>query len=232
MVQRHAWLGLLNVIVVVMMATALSDCNGKSGQSSTTTPTPVLMDVTFSDGAFADPEWETVVQVLGSGGGDGGASQQAAGGTPGSYRQVIATKEATSGDSGSTWVFSFKRTAVYTPSSAGAIRVMDFAVDGLQFVQGDISGGTVALALRQGSQVYWGPYGNAGILLPERSWTRKTATNLSSSDFRTPESSAAHPDFTQSGGAITVGVLYEVFTQGPFVTRTAGLDNWSVTIRH
>jgi hypothetical protein len=143
---------------------------------------------------------------------------------------------AGTGQSGATWVFSFKPLATYSPAQQGAITSIDFAVDGIQFVQADTSGGSVALALQQGGTRYYAPHPQSPggqLAVPERSWTPKARSGLVQSDFRDNDLTGRPLDFSASGASITLGFVYWVSTpiDGGLSARTAGFDNWTVTVR-
>jgi hypothetical protein len=216
--------------------------DGPSGGSPLPTPTPSTSPLVFTDQTFAPGDWPTgatEIIVVGPTGGSGSASQQTGGGNSGAYREVVASKNGTAGtgQSGATWVFSFKPAATYNPTQQGAVTSIDFAVDAMQFVQADVSGGSVALALPQGGTRYYAPHpqspGGGQLAVPERSWTRKARTGLMQSDFRDNDQTGRALNFSASGGPITLGFVYWVSTpiDGALSARTAGFDNWTVTVR-
>jgi hypothetical protein len=228
-----------------MVAVALLDCNqnastAPSGSNPSTTPS--TGPVTFTDQNFSNADWSEVVRVtqsVSSTGGSGSASQQSSGGVGGSaYRQVLARKEPTTGERGSTWVYSFKSQATYNPSSQRAITSIDFSISGKQFVSANVSGGSVALALRQGGVLYFAPHPQSpGGQLPveQRDWEPEMRTGLLQTDFRDHDLMGRQLDFAVTGGNIELGFVFWVSTipvedgGGPS-DRTAGFDNWSVTI--
>lgn len=232
----------IRILLIVLILWAGSAGCGKedsptTGPSTFTSTSPVV----FTDQTFAPGDWPTgatEIIVVGPMGGSGSASQQTSGGNSGAYREVVASKNATAGtgQSGATWGFSFKPAATYNPTQQGAITSIDFAVDAMQFVQFDISGGSVALALLQGGTRYYAPHPQSAggqLAVPERSWTRKARSGLVQSDFRDNDQTGRPLDFSASGAPITLGFVYWVSTpiDGGLSQRTAGFDNWTVTVR-
>jgi len=185
--------------------------------------------IVFTDGTFSTGDWSSSVLVRGPNGGTGTATQVTSGGNPGSYWEVFAQKNATTGtgQNGSTWVFSLNSAATYDLSVSGAIATIDFSIDAKQFVQFPVSGGTVSPLIFQNGGLYIA----SGVSVPESTWTLKQVLGLTQTDF-VRAFDFVNPDFSTAGGLITLGFAYTVSTpiNGGDSIRTAGFDNWSMTV--
>jgi len=198
--------------------------------------TPSTGPLVFSDGTFVTTEWSQEEYISGPTGGSSSVAQRGSGGNPGAYREVVATKNATAGtgQSGGTTVYSFRPLATYRPGEEGAITTIDFSIDAKQNVMA--SGGSVTLALQQGGGRWAAPGSSSPggrLAVEETTWTRKERAGLTQNDFSDPLRPGERPNFSASGGPITLGFAYGVSTvvDGGVSTRTADFDNWMVTIR-
>lgn len=191
----------------------------------------------FSDGTFDEVDWEEDLLVRpppdGAGNGSGsGTAMQAADpyptGAEDTMRQVNVIRDPDmAGADVSTRLFSLARDAVFDPSATGAISGVSLSLSGIQLGAG--SGGTVEPALQQGDKLYVA----AGQSLPEQVWTLKEFVGLTESDFVEPGLPGSHPDFSNAGEEIIFGFSYVVSTLSDQpVERTAGFDNWKVTLTH
>lgn len=188
--------------------------------------------VTFADGVFDDAQWTGTVLELGPTGGTASASQIPAGGNPAEYREIQATVNPTAGtgQNGSVSLYSIYTLAVWDPAAQGAIASVDFSID--TFQTSSASGGTVTAALLQDGTLFTGSRGRAG---PEMDWTNKEILDLAQNEFLEIDetgSGVSQPDFSASGGPITFGFRYVISTpvDGLGGSRTAGFDNWTVTV--
>jgi len=184
---------------------------------------------TYSDSTFKNDEWEltTYNYVLG---GTVSATQIGSGGIGGEFRRIVNTVNQTVGSQNSTIVgFHIWNGETYSPKTQGAITSVDYSENSIMFY-GSGQGQGAGLALKQNGNLYWGSY----FITPERSWTRKTLTNLVESDFRLISDRSKHPDFSENGADIQWG-----FARGNTSLNTSrnsgytivgGIDNWSVTI--
>jgi hypothetical protein len=166
----------------------------------------------------------------GNGTGMGSAMQVIEGGNvdDGPYRQVYVIRDPDmAGVDVSTRLFSFARQATFTPCSMGTIDTLDLSVYGRQ--SGGGSGGTVEPALSQNGLLYV----VRGEPMPEQVWTLKEFHDLTENQFIEPGLPASHPDFSADGKPIRFGFSYAVSTPSDqTVTRTAGFDDWGLTIIH
>jgi hypothetical protein len=151
-----------------------------------------------------------------------------AGGDPADYRQV----QHFYGGPGSIITGHLKSTAVYDPSSQGAISSL-----GSSFATMLISGGD-SLAVLYGPLVYQnGSYYLDGSSLTTitpttDAWVSHAFSGLTSAAFsRASGSGGPNPDFSASGGAIQFGYFASNGTGGGRPTATSsGLDNWSASV--
>jgi len=227
-----------HALLALALTNGLPGC-GKDSEPVLPTPsTPSTSPLVFRDETFTPGEWTATSLIVGPAGGSGNAAQKTSGGNPGFYREIFASKSPTTGtgESGSSWVYSLKGLWVYRPTEEGAIASIDFAIDGIQFVQFNVSGGSVGLAIQQNNTLYFAPHPQspAGQLpVPETSWTHKERLGLVASDFVDHDRRGLQPNFSAAGLPITLGFVYWVSTQvnGGLSERTAGFDNLSITIR-
>lgn len=188
--------------------------------------------VTFSDGTFDDGDWVGTEFPLGPTGGSASASQLAIGGNPDAYREIQATVNSTAGtgQNGSISLYSIRTLALYDPVTQGAIESVDFSIDAFQTTAN--SGGTVTAAILQDGTLFTASRGLAG---PEMDWTPKEIGGLVQSEFLEIDSNGqgvSQPDFSSSGSPVTFGFRYVISTpvDGPAGSRTAGFDNWTITV--
>jgi hypothetical protein len=183
--------------------------------------------VTFSDGTFADADWQLVLETY-SGGGTVVASQQSAGGNPGQYRYITNTVYGPGGSS--VLGFHEKTTAVYSPQTQGAIDSISYSEDSIMFSGFGEGQGTGPALMQNGKLFYY--------LVPhylysnQPSWTPQVLTSLQADNFlRSPWTvSAEHPDFSSLGAPIVFGFYrFNNTTSGQY-TIIAGIDNWSVNV--
>ncbi|MEZ4331715.1 MAG: PEP-CTERM sorting domain-containing protein [Myxococcota bacterium] len=181
--------------------------------------------VTFSDATFDDANWSGV-KVFDSTAGSAAtfaSGQVATGGHPDAYRQV----EHTYGPGG-IGVRHLNGLAVYDPSSMGAIASVDYAFDAIHLNPPPAQAVAFNIALEQGGSTYISSSFNAF----EAIWTSTGQTGLLASDFTLYAGAGpTNPDFSASGAPITAGYVTRNTNSGgaPSISRTAGIDNWSVT---
>jgi hypothetical protein len=180
-----------------------------------------LYEFTSSDLTFASG-W-TSVKVLDTTIGSSATTSsttQPSGGFSGPYRETSHTY-----NSGAIVVSHTDPGSLYFPV-ADPIYTLDFSVQANHLTAGTI-GGAVGLraALIQGSAYYGGPT----INVFNGSWTAYSQSGLVPSDFvLISGTGGAHPDFTISGGPITFGYMTSNSAGGGPVTKTIGVDNWSI----
>ena len=184
--------------------------------------------VIFSDQVFNDVDWSLTVQDLDNGG-TVVASQQSSGGNPGEYRQIVNSLFPTStpGESSGVWGFHIKTSAVYNPSTDGEISSLDYFEDSIMFppVFGD--GQASGAALMQNGNFY---YSIPLLTTSQSGWTSQSLLSLTALNFFNLLDSTDKPDFSSSGGAITLGFFRANTTRGTGYVTDNGIDNWSIAI--
>lgn len=181
--------------------------------------------VTFSDSTFEDANWAGV-KVFDSTSGSAAtfvAGQVATGGNPDAYRQV----EHTYGPGG-IGVRHLNLLAVYDPATMGAIASVDYAFDAIHLNPPPAQAVAFNIALEQGGNTYISSSFNAFDAI----WASTGQTGLLASNFTLYAGAGpTNPDFSASGAPITAGYVTRNTNSGgaPSISRTAGIDNWSVT---
>jgi hypothetical protein len=187
--------------------------------------------VTFSDGTFANADWQLILEPY-LGGGTQVASQQSSGGTPGEYRRITNTVNGPAGSA----IFGFhgKISATYDPQTQGAIDSISYSEDSIMFY-GYGEGQATGPALMQDGKMFYGlsPLPPYYLMSNQWSWTHQTLTSLHADDFTVsppgwmgPE----HPDFSSTGDPIVFGFWRSNGSAGGGYTIIAGIDNWSITV--
>lgn len=190
--------------------------------------------VVFSDGDFAENEWQAVVTAMPIDGPEQ-ASFQAFDGNPGATR--FMRHEMGQGPA-SLEVFHQKLSAVYDPATQGAIAAIDYSEDHRLFAEFVHPEGRVgaSIAMRQGDRVFT-KIRSPLPMIGENQWRSLTLTGLDQIDFEQlsgPPCGETEqcPDFSASGQPITFG--YWRFTAiGEVASVTLfdhGIDNWRVTV--
>jgi hypothetical protein len=174
--------------------------------------------ISFSDATFADPNWGLTTRYA-QNGGSASAQQITSGGNPGAYRLVNINVAA--GNSTAVFAFSLDNNAVYTPRTQGAITLFTYGEDRNTAGAGQEFG---PAALQDGTYYY--AYAGSG---PTTGW-QSTSASFASTDFQTPASSTAQPNFSLTGDPITFGFVSINNTNNSAFNSTAGYDNWSVTL--
>lgn len=178
--------------------------------------------ITLSDQVFDDADWTIATLELG-GGGIVNASQALTGGNLGEYRNVV--NEVVNGP-GTIRGFHLNTTAVYDPSTQGAIASLDYYEDSIMF-DGFGQGQASAAALFQDGIYY---YSTRRVLANQlNSWTSQSILSLTALEFT--DGNLATPDFSSSGGLITFGFARSnsIPGAGGYIID-AGIDNWAVSI--
>lgn len=184
--------------------------------------------VTLQDGAFADADWTTTVQIL-NGGGSVSAFQVATGGNPGQFRRIENTLNSAIGTGVSNTVYAFHRFAggTYDPTAGGPILSIAYAEDSQR-----IAGGVQAcgLAVRQGGIIYYGP----AFLTPTAfgTWVTTAQSGLVAGQFDALAPGVQNPDFSLTGTPLEFGFYRANSTSvgGGGGTTHGGIDNWLVTL--
>jgi len=193
--------------------------------------------VTFLDQTFDPAGWTTVPFPFGDGG-QGTVAQVATSGNPGPYRSILLDIQPSPSAStfSALWLFNFHQSAIYDPSSQGAIATIDYAEDSI-FLGGvndvgtrlTVANGThaVSLALRQNGVLYI----PSGFALPGASWGTFSLAGLTETNF-SAVGAPGHLDFSTSGALVQFGFLHRVSGSigGIGFESTTGIDNWTVTV--
>jgi len=169
--------------------------------------------LTFTEGTFNPADWTVIVRGMGT----TTASQILTGGNPDAFRQITNSVD------GIMWGYHFKNSAVYNPSTQGAILSIDYSEDAILLDgTGTLGAGP---AIIQGGKVFAQGFGTVGP-----TWTHRTFNNLHQSTFQHfhGEPGSAFPDFSATGGPITFG-FWRGNAEGTF-SMTTGIDNWSMTL--
>jgi hypothetical protein len=193
---------------------------------------------TVSDSTFLDANWTGTQFVAGNGGTSTGI-QVAAGGNPGSYRNVTDALNAAPVGS-QTIVLS---THIYTPftydpSVAGAIGSLSYAEDAACTAGCFGQGQSTGPALTQGGNLYI-LSSSSVITGPGLAWLPHPLNSLTAADFGlvnvTPTTlfdNTQHPNFSAGGAPIQFGFFRANGTgvNGGAYTLAAGIDNWQITL--
>lgn len=184
-----------------------------------------LLNVTFTDGTFANGDWNLTPFITG-GTGSISATQQLVGGNPGAYRQ---TTNSAAGGAPEMISFQMRNGASYDPSKQGVISGIDYSEDSI-LLKGEGDGLGAGPALEQNGKFYFGPY----FVTPNFVWANHAFSSLLAGDFTLLDLSkpgfadlTMHPDFSASGAAIQFGFFRSNHISD---TRSGGIDNWSFTI--
>lgn len=180
--------------------------------------------ITFSDGTFADVDWDVTVFFTMGPGGVVDAQQVTSGGNPGAYRKITNTVYSAPPYA---YVVGFHRfiSAVYDPSGVSPLLSVDFTEDTCLLIgHGDGQGS--GAAVRQGGLVFV----SERYLIPQFYWQHHELNGLTAADFHLWNDPSAHPDFTGTGGPIEFGFFRCNGTYSAGYTIVAGCDNWSVTL--
>jgi hypothetical protein len=189
--------------------------------------TATAESVEFTDGAFVPGDWFVIEHEIG-GGGDGSASQVLTGGSPGAYREVTTAINAWSGER-RYWAFNFKTSAVFDPSSQGAISTIDYYESSKAFS----SSQSIVVGLKQGSDLY-----AAGLVsgFSGTTWTDHSSLGLLPEDFNKAIPGGfdlgSHPDFGSSAEEITFGFARGRGSPvgGPYSESVGAIDNFRVVV--
>jgi hypothetical protein len=195
---------------------------GGGGGGGGATRTSVTTETEFDDG-----QWQDVVEAFGAGGSGGGGRLSYLGQAGAYYRQVtIDVNNAGSGSAAQVAVFSYKQSAVYFPSTDGAILSIDYSESSLNQSTGNVQ--YSAPAIRQNGKNYTLVPGGKAFTTPETAWTNHSLTGLTQNDFRTIATPSDHPDFSTSGGRMEVGFMrLQVVQPGASNAQTkVGIDNY------
>ena len=179
--------------------------------------------VTFSDGTFADVNWSAAKLIDSTAGAAAtfSAGQGAAGGNPGSYRQVTHTFNV-----GDIFVGHLLNAAVYDPAVSGAIATIDYGYDLISLNPSPNEQVFYAILLFQNGTYYR----SAGeVVVTSPSWSAFSRTGLVATQFiRMVGSGPAAPDFSASASPVTAGYWSANTSTGGLHTTVSLIDNWTI----
>ena len=176
--------------------------------------------VVVSDTEMADDHW-SVVSYTQSSGGTSAGSQSLTGGNAGAFRTVVNTI-----NSGGLIVGAhIHEDAAWNPGTMGALTSLDFSID-VRYISpfpgGD--GQAFGLAAVQDGRVFYASYDLTGSV-PE--WTTFSVSDVVLEDFLAWDGGA---DIDADGSEITFGFYVANSSTGTPYGRTAGYDNFLVTL--
>jgi hypothetical protein len=178
--------------------------------------------VQYSDATFNDVDWTGTKIVDTTGGGANfTASQIASGGNPGAYRRNNHFY-----DTGTIQVAHLRNGATYDPSVQGAASNIQISYDLIHLSPPQNQAVAFGLLVFQNGSYYAGPED----LIFDESWTHFANTRSASDLNRVAGAGPDHPDFSASGQSFQVGFYSLNNSSGGLLTRSAGIDNWNVTI--
>lgn len=157
-----------------------------------------------------------------------GEEQVTSGGNPGDYRRMTVQIPA---GAGTARVFHLLQTAVYDPPSQGAINVIDYAEDCLDF-SGDLVSTESSMAIEQGGRRF---VSNTDRSCSKSGWSAAPGrASLHAQDFRQFDGpacpvGASCPDFSTSGPPMRFG-YWRITFAAPGDAGAHGIDNWKVTV--
>jgi hypothetical protein len=184
------------------------------------------LQTVFSDSEFNSADWFYEVGAVG--GGAGFSTQELTGGNPGAYRLINLSMTAGEGGVG---LHAFKYSAVYNPSTQGAIASVAFSED-LRMVVGSMPGmSSGSVLLQNGLRYYRWCWETDSV-----SWTNRTASGVGAESYhidglQDDGTNPLHPDFSANGAAITFGYFRNIQgIAGTDFFMTSGVDNWTTTV--
>lgn len=184
-----------------------------------------LGQTVYSDGDFADPDWQVEVFLSGDAGVNS-VTTAAAGGNPGAFRELdvwIGDTPATDGVA----VAHLFEAAVWDPATSGTVLGVDCSVE---YTSINAAPTLVGCAVEQGGDVYVAIF---DVQADEPDWTLKAGTMLTASDFLSLAGTMANPDFGPSAPTpLRFGFATgqsDFFALGNQLFHH-GIDNWRVAI--
>lgn len=154
------------------------------------------------------------------------------GGNPGAYRKMVIQIAP---QSGAGRVLYTSLVATYDPGAQGAIRLIDYAEDGISLQPNDTTSTRSTMLLEQAGRRYIANMRNDAIDVIPTSWSsNQSRASLRAADFnlidgQVCQSGEACPDFSAQGASMRFG-YWRISSgfQGDMVAH--GIDNWQVTL--
>lgn len=187
----------------------------------------------FRDTEFSAADWTATPVAFGSAPAPEHSEESpASGGNPGAFRRMVIQIPPQSGVGR---VFYTSLVAAYDPATQGAIRLIDYAEDGIS-LQPNVSTSTdSAMLLEQAGRHYVANQRNDATSFILTSWSsNQSRASLRAVDFGLLdgppcETGERCPDFSTQGAPMRFGYWRFSFgTQGDRIAH--GIDNWQVTV--
>lgn len=180
--------------------------------------------VTYTDGTFSDADW-TSLKIRDTTSGQTAtftAYQVLTGGHPDAYRYVQHHY-----DTGGIVVAHMRAAAIYDPSTQGAVATVDYSYDLIHLNPPPNQAVGYGLLVFQDGLYY---RASTDAVFDEE-WQAFGQTGLEALDFNViGDVGPPHPDFTASGSPFQLGYRTSNTSNGGWLTRESGLDNWCVTV--
>jgi len=192
--------------------------------------------VTFNDGIFTPSDWSLTTITNASGAGSSvNALQFLTGGNPNEYRRIRHNLVVGPAGNGAVIGFHMNVTAFYTPSSQGAITLINYSEDSINFVNQGGNGQGTGLAILQGGK-YYRQQTPALVMpyVPYSVWTANAAPGLVATNFAEVTNTgivntSSNPDFTITGSIMQLG-FWRGNSANQNIQTDCGIDNWHVEI--
>jgi hypothetical protein len=190
----------------------------------------------YYDGTFNPIDWSTSTSVNASGvGSTATGAQVLTGGNTNEYWRVGHNLVVGSAGNGALFSLHMKASAIYDPSTQGAISTINYSEDSIAFAgPGNVQGS--GLAIIQGGRYYLQRNPILVMPLPTfANWTTQSAPGLVASDLYEliPATGTLipgnNPDFSGTGSPMQLGFWRGNSNNGS-VSTDAGIDNWTVEI--
>jgi hypothetical protein len=156
----------------------------------------------------------------------------ATGGNPGAFRKMVIQIAP---QSGAGRVFYTSLVATYDPGAQGAIRLIDYAEDGISLQPNDSTFTESTMLLEQAGRRYIANERNDFLGFIPTSWSsNQSRASLRAADFNLVDGPAcqpgeACPDFSAQGAPMRFGYWRISFGIGGDAVAH-GIDNWQVTV--
>jgi hypothetical protein len=190
----------------------------------------------FNDGVFNNSDWALTTITNGNGAGSSVVGFQVlTGGNPNEYRRIRHNLVVNAAGNGAVIGLHMNVNAFYTPSNSGAISMINYSEDSINFVNQGGNGQGSGLAIMQNGRMY---IQRTPILVmpyvPFQNWTANAAPGLVASDLWEVDNTGTlfagnNPDFSAGGSTMQLGFWRG--NSGNFSYQTdCGIDNWHVEI--
>jgi uncharacterized protein YjdB len=204
-------------------------------------PPPPGSSTAWSDGEFDPANWSYTLVTAGNGGTVDVTVES--GGDPGRHLKIAQHFAAgTTSDPSFILTFHARNQAVHDPAADGAIESLDYSESAIlytcEFTACD--GQQTGPAVMQDGNIYVRSVGSTSYAEFKDAWGTLSASGLSADDFRQVMDARNpgvqylgpdKPDFSAHGSPLQFGFYrWGSHTNSLRPTRTAGIDNWTVTL--